>query len=102
MVCPGCFTGKTQRDKEKEKAAEAPKPAGWDKEDEYLEKVSKQRRAETQSLFTPVAGTSHVRYTCVGCKYNFKYDPVKRMPLACPYCNGEIPKFKMSSVSDLF
>lgn len=100
MVCPACFTGKTQKEQEQKKAV-VPKPAGWDAEDDYLEKASRLRRQEAQQVFTPIVGTNHVKYSCQNCSYNFKYDVVRKMPSACPYCNGYIPRVKVNSVSEL-
>ena len=98
MVCPACYTGKTELQKadEKQKAAEPMHPPGWDKEDEYLEKMARFRREETKSQFTRVQGADQVKCTCVHCKYTFKYDPYKQMPRVCPYCNTDVPKFKES------
>ncbi len=94
MVCPPCFKGKPI---EKEKPVvknEPPKPPGWDKEDEYLERLVKQRREENQAQFQRIPGTQQVRCTCFKCKYVFKYDPFRKMPRTCPYCNIDIPKLR--------
>lgn len=98
MVCPNCFSGKTQTQQAKETAnqkAEPPKPAGWDKEDEYLQKVSRARKEQTQSQFTKIAGSQHVKCTCAQCKFTFKYDPYNKVPRTCPYCNIEVPNVKI-------
>jgi Zn finger protein HypA/HybF involved in hydrogenase expression len=101
MVCPSCYTGKNKvkEDAVKNVPAEPPKPAGWDKEDEYLEKASKQRKEETTNVFSRLPGTDLVKCRCPKCKYVFKYDPVRKSPSTCPYCNGEIPRFKTYSLS---
>ncbi len=101
MVCPGCFSGKNQKEKEQkvaEKVQEPMHPPGWDKEDEYLEKVARMRKQEQQPQFARISGSDFVRYTCMGCKYNFKYDPQARIPRSCPYCNVEVPRMKASNL----
>ncbi|MEW5896674.1 MAG: hypothetical protein AB1668_03210 [Nanoarchaeota archaeon] len=99
MVCPECFSGKTEQKKEqmKKEQAQPQKPAGWDKEDEYLERmVAVKKREEPQ--FSRIPGTDQIKLVCVHCKYSFKYNPVKNMPGACPYCNGSIPKIRGESL----
>ncbi|MBU0470351.1 MAG: hypothetical protein KKA62_02685 [Nanoarchaeota archaeon] len=98
MVCHNCFTGKTKnlQEREKVKRMETPiKPPGWDAEDEYLAKVAKQKSMENKSYFKKIPGSDHVKCTCQNCKFEFKYDPLKNIPRACPYCNGEIPRLRM-------
>jgi len=107
MVCADCFTGKTDRDRQKKEASADPrtggKPPGWDSEDEYLEKMSRMKQQQTVSRFQPILGTKLYQCTCIGCNYNFKFDPLKNMPQSCPYCNEPVPKFKGSvGVNDLF
>jgi hypothetical protein len=99
MVCPDCFRGKTQLQKEKAKAEqEKPsKPAGWDMDDEYLQKVKRQRDKE-QPQFQKVPGTEHLQCTCHNCKYSFKYDPFRKRPRSCPFCNEDIPKLNTYSL----
>jgi hypothetical protein len=94
VVCPTCFSGRTEelRKKEAQLKVEPAKPAGWDKEDEYLEKMSTIRKSEQESSFSKVPGTSHVRCTCPSCKFSFKYDPFRKSPKTCPYCDIEVPK----------
>ena len=99
MVCPTCFTGKTKQQEEQKlemlKKQEAnPKPAGWDNEDDYLEKRARIKREENQAQFTKILGTSQVKAQCSACKYTFRYDPVNKKPFTCPYCNADIPKLK--------
>ncbi len=96
MVCPNCFSGKTQKQKEEEQKKqeeEVKKPAAWDKEDEYIEKAYSQKMQQ-QSSFKRTE-TGEVKYSCTGCKYSFRYDPIKQMPQGCPYCNKPIPKMKV-------
>jgi hypothetical protein len=93
MVCGGCFSGKTGP-KKVERKQEVKKPVGWDSEDEYLEKFSKLRKEENQAQFTRIPGTDNVKCRCAACKYSFKYNPYKKTPSICPYCNTDIPKLK--------
>ena len=97
MVCPNCFSGKTEKaaeNAEQKKVEEPPRPAGWDKEDEYLEKMARLRPKEQNPQFTKIPGSTLVKCTCSICEYTFKYDPLRKIPYTCPYCNGDIPKLK--------
>ena len=97
MVCPDCYTGRTKRAQDEEKKKEQQekvKPAGWDKEDDYLEQAQLKRNDEIKAQFSKIPGTDRVRCTCSSCKYQFKYDPFKKMPLSCPYCGFQIPKLR--------
>jgi len=97
MVCPSCFTGKTEQKKAKKEAV-PPKPAGWDAEDDYLEKAARMRnREDVRGTFKKIPGTPQVQYTCL-CSYTFKYDPFRKIPTTCPYCNQEIPRLKTFSL----
>ena len=99
MVCPNCFSGRTeQQNKIIEKKAAPPKPPGWDKEDEYLEKMSRLKKDEQKSMFQKIPGTDHVMCKCNMCKYSFKYNPFRKMPRTCPYCNADIPKLRTFSM----
>ncbi len=100
MVCPNCFAGK---DVLKERNVETVKnvvkdekvyPKGWDKTDDYLEKVEK----PAVGAYTRVEGSDVIKYTCLKCSYKFKYDPFKRMPKGCPYCNEVVPRIKTYSL----
>lgn len=97
MVCPDCFTGRHDKEKEAKRVEAQSKPAGWDKEDEYLEKMyqmKKRERAEKEQNITPIAGSDQVQYVCLNCKYKFKYNPYKKIPANCPYCNLQIPPMR--------
>jgi len=76
------------------KKVEPQKPLGWDKDDEYLEKISRMRKQEDQAQFEKIPGTDHVKCTCPHCKYTFRYDPFRKIPKTCPYCNNDVPKLK--------
>lgn len=95
MVCPNCFSGKTQKEKEeKDKITNEvkSKPPGWDQEDDYLQKYVSAKKASTSMVFTKVPGSDLMKCNCPSCKYSFKYDPFKRVPRSCPYCSAEVPK----------
>ncbi|HLC91414.1 MAG TPA: hypothetical protein VJI15_06635 [Candidatus Nanoarchaeia archaeon] len=94
MVCPLCFSGKTAAEQEKKKVQEVKRPAGWDEVDEYLAKNARRKDQEVSS-FTPIAGSSLLKYKCPECDYSTKYDPDKMVPGRCPYC-GALIKAKRS------
>lgn len=98
MVCPDCFTGKTQKKLEEQAKAVAEKkvPPGWDKEDEYLEKMARFKKQEQSMNFSKIPGTEFLRSTCKSCKFTFRFDPIKNTPANCPYCATAVPSVKMS------
>jgi Zn finger protein HypA/HybF involved in hydrogenase expression len=99
MVCPNCFSGKTQKQQQEKKGvAEKPnKPVGWDQDDEYLQKYYSSKKVE-KPQFRKITGSSHLECTCKNCKYAFKYDPFRKRPKNCPYCNEEIPRLNTFSM----
>ncbi|MEK6900104.1 MAG: hypothetical protein AABX05_03190 [Nanoarchaeota archaeon] len=98
VVCPSCASGKSELE-EKKKAAqqvEAPKkPAGWDKDDEYLEKMIRMKQNDNSTKIEKIPGTNMVKVGCFKCAYSLRYDPFKKMPKFCPYCNVEVPNLKL-------
>lgn len=103
MVCNSCYSGKTpkQEEKRQQEAAAVPqvkRPVGWDRDDDYLEKASRVRKLENQSHFTKIPGTDHVVCNCPSCKYQFRYDPYRKVPHTCPYCNSAVPRLKTFSL----
>ncbi|MBT4936065.1 hypothetical protein HOL21_00295 [Candidatus Woesearchaeota archaeon] len=102
MVCPNCYSGKTQKLKEKEELAkkEVPqKPAGWDQVDDYLEKAARTKKQDEQKAqFTKIPGTDQVKCKCLSCKFSFKYNPFRKLPRTCPFCNADIPKLRTFSL----
>ena len=99
MVCPGCFKkarkpSLKEQVAKQEKVVKETKPIGWDKEDEYLVKISKLKKEQDQAQFKRIPGTNQVSCKCMKCKYVFKYDHFKKIPVSCPYCNQDIPRFK--------
>ncbi len=93
MVCSKCHSNYGKKKVEEKKEAPA-KPAGWDAEDEYLSKVSKIRQEENQAQFSKIPGSNQVKCKCNNCRYSFKYDPFRKQPRSCPYCDGDIPKVR--------
>jgi len=97
MVCPDCYSGRTQQKLEQVKKLiekEPPKPVGWDDDDEYLERMSHIKKEQDQAQFSKVVGTDQVKCKCFKCKYEFKYDPFRKKPRCCPYCAEDIPKLR--------
>lgn len=100
MVCPQCVKERKERQRDAEKQAhdeveaekvqaeKKTKPAGWDHEDEYLEKVEKQRQ-KNQLQFERL-DSERVMLTCPKCEYKFKFNTVKKSPKLCPYCGTVI------------
>jgi predicted Zn-ribbon and HTH transcriptional regulator len=64
--------------------SEEPKPAGWDKEDEILEKLSKQKQRFKDSYVANVVSPGKAK--CKRCGFVFKYNEDINKPSACPYC----------------
>ncbi|MBI4151411.1 hypothetical protein HY496_00430 [Candidatus Woesearchaeota archaeon] len=97
-VCARCYSGRTEQEKQKEelkkKKEEIARPPGWDEVDEYLTKTSQQRREEQQMQFSKIPGTDQVKCLCFHCKYSFKYDALRKLPVNCPYCNTEVPRLR--------
>ena len=98
MVCPNCFTGKTDREKAKEagqKEVKPSRPAGWDAEDEYLEKTSRARKEQQAEVsVVRIPGSSNVQFKCPHCKYPFKYNPETKVPRTCPYCDKDVTGYR--------
>jgi DNA-directed RNA polymerase subunit RPC12/RpoP len=67
-------------------------PAGWDKEDEYLENAYKSKMSST--VMTKSAGPGKVHYKCPKCKYEFVYNTIEKKPSRCPYCSSDIFRFR--------
>ena len=67
------------------------KPAGWDNEDDYLERARKEkmRQAAAMPQYKPIDGVK-VRVTCSKCKFKFNYNKEKRYPNICPNCGTKI------------
>lgn len=68
------------------------KPKGWDLEDEYLERVYKQKSKNMAEVIT--IDKERVKYECPKCKFSFIYNVLKNIPTRCTYCGSEIFPFK--------
>ncbi|MFH1505592.1 MAG: hypothetical protein ABIE94_01230 [archaeon] len=103
MVCPQCVKEKKEKERvrtelakqkeEKGKEKIKDKPAGWDIEDEYLEKLYKKR--DEIKVDIKKIDADKVRYTCPKCKYVFVYNKATNFPSLCPYCKTRIFTFKL-------
>ena len=76
MVCPNCVKQKNNP-KKPENTPKPEKPAGWDKEDELLEKLYKKKKVVPELK-------EGMKIKCKKCNYVFVYSG-RRM---CPYCNS--------------
>ena len=112
LVCPGCLKRRPSSSKEEVlkatsdvlagmKTKPAPslaqgtvqppvqeevkkQPPGWDSEDDYLERIHKQK--EKLKVNFEKLDDFRVRYICTKCGYKFVYHTEKRYPSACPNC----------------
>lgn len=100
VVCPTCVKERRTREsvqkglaEQKLKTKEQPfsnKPAGWDAEDEYLERLARQKQMEKGNISIQKLGPGKIKYTCAKCKHAFVYYTERKYPNICPYCGGEI------------
>ena len=67
------------------------RPAGWDAEDEYLDKLAKAK--QNNVVITTRIDKDPVMYKCQKCQYDFAYNVEKQKPSRCPFCNSPIFKF---------
>jgi len=97
MVCPNCYSNANKPQQPaspfKQEKKEEMKPAGWDHEDEYLERLAKARKKEAQGTFSEIPGSSKVKYSCSSCSYSFRYDPAMKSPSSCPYCGKAVTRY---------
>ncbi len=95
MVCSACIKDKNKCPVQKAEPKldiSVQKPAGWDKEDEYLEKAAKSKMKQKQTAAVEKIDAEYVKYTCPHCKYSFKYSVIRQKPGVCPYCSEGIVK----------
>jgi len=90
MVCPNCAKiGKESIEKQQQKEMEASKkPAGWDSEDDYLERAFKEKSKD--AAYVEKIDDTKVRYTCPKCRYKFVYDTIRKYPASCGYCGTKV------------
>jgi DNA-directed RNA polymerase subunit RPC12/RpoP len=97
MVCPSCVKERRNAPsiKPKQEAAQQPvqdkKPAGWDAEDDLLERLQKTKQAKAAPQVETMKD-GKMRYTCMRCKYKFIYNPSNQTPSSCPYCGTPVMK----------
>ncbi len=93
MVCRDCVKERKEKEnmaKEKEEALkiEEQKPAGWDSDDEYIEKKYSIKKADEPQIQR--INSTKVKYTCQKCGYTFVYDEEREAPKICPYCGKSV------------
>lgn len=101
MVCPYCILEK--RDKKMQAGAAQQKqeivrnkPAGWDSDDDYLEKAAEQKKASSGVIFERI-DAEKIKSKCPKCKYGFIYNTAKKFPSSCPYCGTPLPTTKFDN-----
>jgi DNA-directed RNA polymerase subunit RPC12/RpoP len=97
VVCPICVKEKKLKEEakinEEAKIVEVTdKPAGWDKDDEYLEKAHNLRE-KMRPQFEKM-DSERIRYICQKCRYKFVYNILKESPHMCPYCGTAVSGIK--------
>lgn len=102
MVCPYCVSERRQREQvhkevaeqrlaQKEAAKPKDKPAGWDHEDDYLERAYKQK--QDNKVRVEWIDKVKARYTCQKCGFKFTINAQKIIPAHCPYCGADVKEF---------
>ncbi len=100
MVCRTCVKDRKMRedvhkelgDKKGIQVIEEKKPKGWDKDDDMLDKLYREKQKEV--VQAEKISDDRVRYTCPKCGYKFQYDILAKKPSKCPYCDSEIAKMR--------
>jgi rubrerythrin len=69
----------------------ANKKAGWDKDDERLERLNEEKYSTLPKV--KKISEEKVKYKCPSCKYEFSYNVIKQIPKSCPFCDKKIEKF---------
>lgn len=64
------------------------RPAGWDSEDDYLERMHKQR--EKLNVNYERLDDLRIRYRCTKCDFKFIYHTEKKYPSMCPNCGTRV------------
>ncbi|MFH1063990.1 MAG: hypothetical protein V1729_02840 [Candidatus Woesearchaeota archaeon] len=91
MVCRNCNRdriAKEHPDAKKKVEVENSRPAGWDAEDELLNKRYQPKKPEFADL--PRVSADKVRIRCRKCGSNFNFNTEKHYPLNCPNCGTRI------------
>ncbi len=94
MVCPQCVKERKSPKAEKKEAesVKVAKAPGWDKEDDYLEKMHSVKAK--QKVTVEKIDEEYVKYQCPHCKYTFKYSVIRQKPGNCPYCSSSIERMQ--------
>ena len=77
-------------------AVQKNRPAGWDEEDERLEKMSKSKASAASSgdgapqMRVERVDENNVKVTCPKCDYKFTYNLIRMGPNTCPYCSAKL------------
>jgi|FLOH01.1.fsa_nt_gi hypothetical protein len=97
MVCPLCILDSRKSNSKMTnsshkttvvspvKGTAVKKSADWDADDDYLERMNKQKLAVPKVEFIRI-DAFNVKYTCPKCKYVFVYNEDKNHPKHCPFC----------------
>lgn len=99
MVCPACVKERRTSEQVKKELVtegvlkEPKRPAGWDAEDEYLEKVHTERAKNTVKVER--ISEDKVKYRCAHCKYEFLINIQTKIPRICPYCNTPVYRISL-------
>ena len=93
LVCASCVKNRKNKVNmpEKPKMPEPLKPAGWDKEDDQIDKAFREKAKNT--ITAQKIDEENIKYKCP-CGYSFKYNIMKKIPARCPYCSSDIQRFK--------
>jgi len=101
-VCAACVKERKLKEKQQRQAVAnpetvvldekkaSPKPAGWDGEDEYLERAARLKAKEV--VKAKRIDDQNVLYACK-CTARFKYNTKTEHPGRCPFCGAAIGKF---------
>lgn len=95
MVCAQCIKEKLMKKEvysELAKEKVVARPAGWDNDDDLLEKRYNLRLKD--SVKVERIDNSKVKYTCPKCGYRFSYDTDRNYPSMCTYCGEGIKKIR--------
>ena len=98
MICQTCHKQKDKKVKPIIKKEKIQRPAGWDKEDEELERLVKAKNIKLTGKIERVPGEKHIRYNCPECNFKFRYFPLERRPRYCPYCSHENPVIRLHQI----
>jgi len=100
MVCHYCVADREQREQVHKEVnaqkvvvkAKDGKPAGWDREDEMIEKAWRQKKDGMVTV--KWLSEDKCKYVCPKCCYEFTINTEKNIPAHCPYCGADIAKFQ--------